>query len=135
MPNPFLFHAPVDQYAGHDVYTFVIDHEAPADQVEATRLLYDAIEFASRHLRNPLTTVVLDVRLPILPRFLQLAVQGLAGFGAGLVVLHAGRCSLDADNGLAPSLLHALDRAGRDGPIWHPLARDTVDLLDPQRFE
>lgn len=132
MANLFLDGAPIEQVGEHDVYTFTVNHDAPADKEAAAELLCEAVEFAHTHLRNPMTTAVVDVQLPIIPGFVHRATEMLVGYGAGLVVLHRGRCSLDADCGFPESLQSAIALARRRSPVWHPLRAEPVFMLRPR---
>ncbi len=87
------------------------------------------MDHAHRFVRGSLTTVVLDVQAQSLPQFILEAIERLAGLEVGIVVLHNGQCSLEPGNDLPRNLTQAIGRARRNGPVWHPVKNEGVQML------
>lgn len=93
---------------------------------EASVALHADIEHGYRMSRDSDSTIVLNIQPEQIPEFVFDAVRRFHYFGIGLVVVHGGNCSLDADSTLPTRLTSLIRNAGGQRQVWHPVLRERV---------
>lgn len=100
-----------------------------ADPVE---VLADALQSSMRWDMG--VHIWVEVKTPVIPKFVEEAMIRCAGFGLRAVITHGTRTSHAPGDDLDdPALIEALKRNSDRSSIWHPLAGEFVNAIAYQR--
>lgn len=137
MDNPFHSRPPLieelaemygAQNLSHTVHVLTVD-AASVNEPRSPGWLADAVVLAHRYHGHAHVTVVLDVRLGLVPEYVIAAADMLAGQRIGLVIQHGHWTTLDEAAPLPRALRQAVASLARPGLVWHPVRRELAYML------